>query len=147
PPTENPATFPSKYHNILPKHSNKIPVKTRLSILRPLNSSSDHSTDDDRLPNGFIKVNPRKTRRSKTDTTGFPPLPPPTSQSETSRSTASGSNKQPVPNLSVTSSPSTSQESEDTTAQPPRKCTRCAIYAVSLIAPSTAVFLVPEPTR
>ncbi|CAH2011240.1 unnamed protein product, partial [Acanthoscelides obtectus] len=76
---------------------------------------------DDILPDGFTKVKPRKTRRNKTDTTGFPPLPPPKSQSETSHSTASDSNKQPVPNLSVTSTPSTSQVPEDTTAQPPRK--------------------------
>ncbi|CAH2000305.1 unnamed protein product [Acanthoscelides obtectus] len=87
----------------------------------PFNNSSDLSTDDDTLPDGFTKVKPRKTRRNKTDTTGFPPLPPAKSQSETSHSTASDSNKQPVPNLSVTSSPSTSQVSEDTTAQPPRK--------------------------
>ncbi|CAH1968204.1 unnamed protein product [Acanthoscelides obtectus] len=92
-----------------------------VNLKRPLNNSSDLSTDDDTLPDGFIKVKPRKTRRNKTDTTGFPALPPPKSQSETSRSTASDSNIQPVPNLSVTSSPSTSQVSEDTTAQPPRK--------------------------
>ncbi|CAH1970681.1 unnamed protein product [Acanthoscelides obtectus] len=68
------------------------------------------------------QVNPRKTGRNRTDMTRFPPLrPPPKSQSETSRSTPSDSNKQPVSNLSVTSSLLTSQVSEHTTAQPPRK--------------------------
>ncbi|CAH2007764.1 unnamed protein product [Acanthoscelides obtectus] len=102
----------------LPKNPSK---DKAVNLKRTLNNSSDLSTDDDTLPDGFTKVKPRKTRRNKTDTTGFPPLPPPKSQSETSHSTASDSNKQPVPNLSVTSTPSTSQAPEDTTAQPPRK--------------------------
>ncbi|CAH1982979.1 unnamed protein product [Acanthoscelides obtectus] len=102
----------------LPKNPSK---DKAVNLKRPLNNSSDLSTDDDTLPDGFTKVKPRKTRRNKTDTTGFPPLPSPKSQSETSHSTASDSNKQPVPNLSVTSTPSTSQVPEDTTAQTPRK--------------------------
>ncbi|CAH1988363.1 unnamed protein product [Acanthoscelides obtectus] len=102
----------------LPKNPSK---DKAVNLKRPLNNSSDLSTDDDTLPDGFTKVKPRKTRRNKIDTTGFPPLPPPKSQSETSHSTASESNKQPVPNLSVTSTPSTYQVPEDTTAQPPRK--------------------------
>ncbi|CAH2014668.1 unnamed protein product, partial [Acanthoscelides obtectus] len=81
----------------LPKNPSK---DKAVNLKRPLNNSSDLSTDDDTLPDGFTKVKTSKTRRNKTDTTGFPPLPPPKSQSETSHSTASDSNKQPVSNLS-----------------------------------------------